>query len=169
MESNRVSEVAARVDRRAVIGFGVASGLALASFPAADVFGKTQPEAPEKDPQLSAAWFAAVKRDARYSTNGLYAALYPENKFAGDPVLIGQPRLITKPDSGTVPNGWGAKAGSIVVGPGAVLRLIHKVNGQDVHVTLLPDESMAEVGTLGITDGLASWKLFPANKLRPPY
>jgi hypothetical protein len=143
--------------------------LALASFPTADVFGKTQPDTLEKDPQLSAAFFVAVKRDVRYSTNGCYAVLYPENQFAGEAVLIGQPRLITKSDSGTVPNGWGAKAGSLVVGPGAVLRLIHKVNGQDVHVTLLPSESMAEVGTLGIADGVASWKLFPPNKLRPPY
>jgi hypothetical protein len=169
MEPNRVPDVAARVDRRAVIGLGVASGLALASLPTADVFGKTREEVPEKDPQLSAAFFVAVKRDVRYSTNGCYAVLYPENQFAGDPVVIGQPRLITKFDSGTVPNGWGAKAGSIVVGQGAVLRLIHKVNGQDVHVTLLPSESMAEVSTLGIADGVASWKLYPANKLRPPY
>ena len=68
-----------------------------------------------------------------------------------------------------MPRGWGSKAGSIVVGPAAVLRLIHKVNEQDSHITLLPHESMAQVGAIGIADGQSSWKLYPAGDLRPPY
>jgi hypothetical protein len=40
---------------------------------------------------------------------------------------------------------------------------------KDVNITLLPDESMADIRIVGIADGISSWKLFPANKLQPPY
>jgi hypothetical protein len=86
MESIRALEVATPIHRRAAIGLGVASGLALASFPTAEAFGKAPTGNEEKDPHLAAAWFFAIKRDVRYSTNGHYAVLYPENTFAGDPV-----------------------------------------------------------------------------------
>ena len=36
-------------------------------------------------------------------------------------------------------------------------------------LTLLPDESMADMRTVAITDGTTTWKLYPANKLQPPY
>ena len=121
-------------------------------------------------PEMKAAFTFAIKKDVRCGP-GFFAVLYPEDKFAGDPVLIGKPPLLSfpKPQAGTMPVGWGAKSGSIVVGPSAVLRLIHKVNGQDVHVTLLPCESMAAMRTVGINDAVSSWKLYFAFDLRPPY
>jgi hypothetical protein len=172
MKSHGAPEIAASISRRTAIGFGVASGLALASFPAEDLLAKTPPGLQERDmsPELKAAYTFAIKKDVRCGP-GYFAVLYPDDNFAGDPVLIGKPPLLSFPklQAGTMPFGWGAKSGSIVVGPSAVLRLIHKVNDQDVHVTLLPCESMAAMRTVGINDGVSSWKLYPAGDLRPPY
>jgi hypothetical protein len=165
-------EGAASVSRRTAIGFGVASGLALASLPAEDLLGKTPPSIQERDmsPELKAAYTFAVKKNPLCGP-GYFAVLYPDDNFAGDPVLIGKPPLLSFPklQAGTMPPGWGAKSGSIVVGPSAVLRLIHKVNDQDVHITLLPCESMATVRSVGINDGVSSWKLYFAFDMRPPY
>jgi len=122
----------------------------------------------------ASAFAAYLKAPPRQSVveerwGGCFAVLFSENKFDGDPIVLGKPRLFAKADAGSVPKGWGAKSGSVVVGPNAVLRLIHKVNNEDVHVTLLPEESMADVATLAIADGTATWKLFVAGKLQPPY
>ena len=154
--------------RRTAIGLGVASGLALAGVPAEDLLGKTPPSSPDTSPEFKAAYMFAIKKDVFRNGPGFWAVAYPDDKFAGEPVLIGNPVLIPKAQAGAMPRGWGAKAGSIIVGPDAVLRLIHKVNDQDVHVTLLPFESMADMRTTAITDGVSSWKLFPAHKLQPP-
>jgi hypothetical protein len=169
MESKRAPETAPPINRRTALGLGVASGLALASFPAEDLLGKTPFSPPPESPEFKAAYMFAIKKDPLHAGPGFWAVAYPDDKFAGDPVLIGDPVFIPKSQAGTMPRGWGAKAGSIIAGPSAVLRLIHKVNGQDVHVTLLPFESMAEMRAMGIADGVSSWKLFPANKLQPPY
>jgi hypothetical protein len=169
MKLNGMPEIASSISRRTAIGLGVASGLAFASFPAEDLLGKTPPTAPDTSPEFKAAYMFAIKKDVFRNGPGFWAVAYPDDKFAGEPVLIGNPVLIPKPQAGAMPRGWGAKAGSIIVGPDAVLRLVHKVNDQDVHVTLLPFESMADVRAMGITDGVSSWKLFPAHKLQPPY
>jgi hypothetical protein len=172
MKSNAASETTPPVSRRTAIGFGVASGLALASFPAEDLRGKTPPGLQEREmsPELKAAYTFAIKKDVRCGP-GYFAVLYPDDNFAGDPVLIGKPPLLSFPklQAGTMPLRWGAKAGSIVVGPSAVLRLVHKVNDQDVHITLLPCESMAAMRTVGINDGVSSWRLYFTGDLRPPY
>ena len=122
-------------------------------------------------PELKAAYMFAIKKNPVRSGPGFWAVAYPDDNFAGDPVLIGKLPLasLPTPQTGAMPPGWGAKAGSIVAGPSAVLRVVHKVNDQDVHVTLLPGESMAAMRALGIVDGVSSWKLYPAFDLRPPY
>jgi len=121
-------------------------------------------------PELEAAYAFAIKNNWK-SGPGYWAVSYSQDNFAGEPLLIGDQHLATmKPQSGDMPRGWGAKSGSIVVGIRAVLRLVYTVNSQDVHVTLLPGESMADVvRTVGIADGVSSWKLFPAGDLKPPY
>src|SRR4051812_21983316 len=156
MEPNRATETAPPISRRTAIGFGVASGLALASFPAEEMLGKTPPRGlQEKDmsPELKAAYLFAIKKDPVHNGPGFWAVAYPDDKFAGDPVLIGKSPLLSfpKPQAGAMPSGWGAKSGSIVAGPSAVLRVVHKVNEQDVHITLLPGESMASMRALGIS------------------
>jgi hypothetical protein len=155
------------ISRRTAIGFGAASGLGLATFSSKDVLGKV-PFHRELSPELEAACAFAIKSNWK-SGPGYWAVAYSDDNFTGEPLLIGNPQLNPKPQSGTMPRGWGAKTGSIVVGVSAVLRLIHNVNGQDVHVTLLPCESLAELRTVAITDGASSWKLFPAHDLKPPY
>lgn len=168
MKSNGSPEIALPLSRRAAIGLGVASGLALASFAAEDLLAKAPPKSADMDPHLAAAWKFAMKSGLR-AGNGYWAISYSEDKFAGEPLLFTKPSFLPKPQTGAMPNGWGAKAGSIVVGPSAVLRLVHKVNGQDVHVTLLPEEMMSDMRTMGISDGQCSWKLFPVGNLHPPY
>lgn len=167
MESNGSREVALPMSRRSAIRIGVASGLALASFPA-DLFGQTPRDSRDMDPHLGAAWEFAVKSSVK-CLNGYWVVLYPDDKFAGDPLLLTKPELAMKPQSGTMPVGWGAKAGSIVVGPNAVLRLIHNANNQDANITLLPTEVMADMRVVRTMGGISTWQLFPANKLRPPY
>jgi hypothetical protein len=172
MRSHGATETSPHVTRRTAIGLGVASGLALASFPADELLGKTPHGLQERDmsPEMKAAFTFAIKKNPLCGP-GFFAVLYPEDHFAGDPVLIGKPPLLSFPklQAGTMPPGWGAKSGSIVVGPSAVLRLIHKVNDQDVHITLLPYESMAAIRTVGINDGASSWKLYFAFDMQPPY
>jgi hypothetical protein len=168
MQLNGSPERTPPISRRTAMGFGVASGLALASASTDDAFGKTPFGPPDETPQLKAAFEFAIKSNWK-SGPGYWAVSYSDDNFTGEPLLIGNPQLMPKPQSGTMPRGWGSKTGSIVVGPSAVLRLIHKADGQDVHVTLLPYESMADLHTVGITDGASSWKLFPAADLKPPY
>ena len=172
MQSNESPDFARSITRRAALGFGVASGLAIASLPTEDALGKPPSFLKDWDwsPELKAASAFALKTDLRCGP-GYWAVAYADDKFAGEPLLIGKQALLSKPQpqSGTMPTGWGIKSGSIVAGPSAVVRLIHKVNGQDVHVTLLPGESMANMSTMAIADGISSWKLYPTVDLRPPY
>lgn len=160
------------VSRRELVGLGIASGVALVAGATTEAVAKAPWErefwATDLGPEYNAAFQFAIKNNFK-SGPGFWAVAYPEDNFAGDPVLIGKPVLMPKPATGTMPGGWGAKAGSIVVGSGVVLRLVHTVNGQDTHVTLLPCESMAQVAGLGIADGQPTWKLYPAGDLRPPY
>ncbi len=172
MKPNETSDVAPSISRRTAIGLGVTSGWALASLSTEDMLAKNLPDAPEirdLSPQFKAAYVFAIKKNPFKNGPGYWAVSYAEDNFTGEPLLIGDPVFIPKPQAGAMPQGWGAKTGSIVVGPDAVLRLVHKVNNEDVHVTLLPYESMADLRTLAITDGISTWKLFPAHKLQPPY
>jgi hypothetical protein len=155
------------ISRRKLLGAGIATGLALATGPTRSTLAKPLAES-EWSPEFRAAFDFANKKTYK-SGRGYWAVAYLDNNFAGEPVLIGNPQLMPKPQDGAMPAGWGSKTGSIVVGPATVLRLIHSVNGQATHVTLLPWESMAKVGDLYIADGQCSWKLYPAGNLRPPY
>lgn len=155
------------ISRRTIMRAGVATGVVLGTGSSKNAIAKS-PAEPGWTPEFTAAFDFATKKNFK-SSRGYWAVAYPDDNFAGDPFLVGTPVMITKPQAGTMPAGWGSKAGSIVVGPATVLRLIHKVNGQDSHVTLLPWESMAQIGAIGIVDGQSSWKLYPAGDLRPPY
>jgi hypothetical protein len=154
------------ISRRQVMEAGIATGLALATGATNNVMAKAPWS--HESPEFESAYMFAIKQGWRRGP-GYWAVIYAGDTFTGEPKLIGDPQLIPKPQSGTMPLGWGAKSGSIVVGASAVLRLIHKVNGQDTHITLLPYESMAKVGDFKIVDGQSSWKLYPAGDLRPPY
>jgi hypothetical protein len=155
------------ISRRMIIGGGIATGLAIATGPTKIAMAKGPAES-EWSPEFNAAFEFAIKKTFK-SGRGYWAVAYMDDNFAGEPVLIGNPQLMPKPQAGAMPAGWGSKAGSIVVGPATVLRLVHKVNGQDIHITLLPFESMAKVGDIKIADAQSSWKLYPAGNLRPPY
>ena len=160
-------EIVPLFSRRMAIGLGVASGVAFAIASTEKAFGKA-PSGPP-DPQLKAASEFAIKSNWK-SGPGYWAVCYSGDNFTGEPQLIGDPHLLTqKPQAGTMPRGWGSKTGSIVVGLTPVLRLLHKINGQDLQVTLLPGESMADLRLVGLTDDDWSWKLFPAGNLQPPY
>jgi hypothetical protein len=148
------------------MGAGIATGLALATGPTNSVMAKA-PWSKESR-EFESAYMFAIKQGWRRGP-GYWAVIYTGDTFSGEPKLIGAPQLIPKPQAGTMPVGWGAESGSIVVGASAVLRLIHKVNGQDTHITLLPFESMAKIGDVKIAGGQSSWKLYPAGDLRPPY
>ena len=156
------------IGRRTVMGVGIATGLALATGPANNVMAKAPWKKPDESPECEAAYMFAIKQGWRRGP-GYWAVIYTGDTFTGEPKLIGDAQLMPKPQAGTMPLGWGAESGSIVVGPSAVLRLIHKVNGHDTHITLLPFESMAKVGDIKVADGQSSWKLYPARELRPPY
>jgi hypothetical protein len=169
MKSNGASGASLSITRRTAIGCGVASGLALASASTEEAFGKAPSISSKMSPELTAACDFAIKTNWK-SGPGYWAVAYSGDNFTGDAQLIGDQHLLTqKPQAGTMPRGWGSKTGSIVVGVRAVLRLIHQVNGQDVHVTLLPHESMADLRTVGLTDDVTTWKLFPDSNLKPPY
>jgi hypothetical protein len=161
------AELLPLVDRRKVMGIGIAAGVALATGPTENAVAKP-PAVRDLSPEVKAAFEFAIKKNFK-SGPGYWAVAYSDDNFAGEPLLVGTPVFFQKPQEGTMPHGWGSKTGSIVVGPGAVLRLIHRINGQDSHITLLPCESMAQVGAMGIVDGQCSWKLYPAGDLRPPY
>jgi hypothetical protein len=167
MKPNREPAKAPSINRRTAIGLGVVSGLALTNV-STEVLGKSPPSAGAVDQHAAAAWQFATKISYKCAA-GYFVVLYSDDNFAGEPLLLTKPELLPKPQSGSMPAGWGAKSGSIVVGPGAVLRLIHKVNDLDAHITLLPGESMADTRTVGIADGASSWKVFPAGNLHPPY
>jgi hypothetical protein len=148
------------------MGAGIATSLVLASGATNDAFAKAPWS--HESPEAEAAYMFAIKQGWRRGP-GYWAVIYTGDTYTGEPKLIGDAQLIPKPQSGTMPPGWGAESGSIVAGPSAVLRLIHKVNGQDTHITLLPGESLAKVGDLKIADGQPTWKLYPAGDLKPPY
>jgi len=156
------------ISRRKVMGVGIATGLALAVAPTNNVMAKAPWAKPDESPEFESAYMFAIKQGWKRGP-GYWAVIYTGDTFTGEPKLIGDAQLIPKPQAGTMPLGWGAESGSIVVGPSAVLRLIHKVNGQDTHITLLPRESMAKIRDIKIADGQSSWKLYPAGDLRPPY
>jgi hypothetical protein len=156
----------APISRRKVMGAGIATGLALATGSTNSVMAKAPWS--HESPEFESAYMFAIKQGWRRGP-GYWAVIYAGDTFTGEPKVIGDPQLIPKPQAGTMPLGWGAESGSIVVGPSAVLRLIHKVNGQDTHITLLPYESMAKIRDIKIADGQSSWKLYPAGDLRPPY
>jgi hypothetical protein len=160
-------EASPPISRRKVMGLGFATGVALATGPTKNALGKA-PSVRDLSPEFKAAFEFAVQKSFR-SGMGYWAVIYPDDAFTGEPVLIGNPQLRPKPQAGAMPAGWGSATGSIVVGRSAVLRLFHRVNGQDAHITLLPYESMAQVGVIGIVDGKSTWKLYPAGDLRPPY
>jgi hypothetical protein len=155
------------ISRRKVIGAGIATGLALSTGQSNIVMAKV-PWKPEDSPEYDSAFDFVIKQNWRAGP-GYWAVIYAGDSYTGQPTLIGEPRLMPKPQAGTIPVGWGAQSGSIVVGSSAVLRLFHKVDGQDTHITLLPFEQLAKVDALKITDGQSSWKLYPAGELRPPY
>jgi hypothetical protein len=154
------------ISRRKVMGAGIATGLALTTGSSNSVMAKAPWE--HQGPEYESAFNFAIKQSWRCG-QGYWAVIYAGDTFTGKPKLIGDPPLIPKPQEGTMPLGWGTEAGSIVVGAAAVLRLFHKINGQDTHITLLPFESMAKVGDIKIPDGQSSWKLYPVRDLRPPY
>jgi hypothetical protein len=154
------------ISRRKVVGGGIATGLMLATGATNNAVAKAPWS--HESPEAEAAYMFAIKHGWRRGP-GYWAVIYAGDTFTGEPKLIGDPQLIPKPQVGTMPLGWGTESGSIVVGPSAVFRLIHKVNGQDAHITLLPSESMAKVGDIKIADGQPSWKLYPAGDLKPPY
>jgi hypothetical protein len=165
-------EHVALVSRRNALGVGIATGVLFAIDPAKDAVAKSPFES-DLSPESKAAFDFAIAQNWK-SGPGFYAVAYTEDNFGGDPLLVGTPAFMQKPQTGTMPDGWGSKAGSIVVGAGAVLRLFHKVDGRKVdgresHTTLLPGESLAQVNPLGIGAGACSWKLYPAGDLRPPY
>jgi len=168
MKPDEAPAKAPSINRRTAIGLGVASGLALANVSTEELLGKSPPSTEIFGQQAAAAWQFATKISYKCAA-GYFVVLYSDDNFAGEPLLLTKPELLPKPQSGSMPAGWGAKTGSIVVGPGAVLRLIHKVNDLDAHITLLPGESMADTRTVGIADGASSWKVFPAGNLHPPY
>jgi hypothetical protein len=149
------------------MGAGIATGLAIAIGPTNNAMAKA-PSKRKESSEFEAAYMFAIKQSF-LAGPGYWAVIYAGDNFTGEPTLIGKPKLNMKPQTGTMPLGWGAESGSIVVGASAVLRLIHKVNGRDKHITLLPFESMAKVGDIKIADGQSSWKLYPAGDLRPPY
>ncbi len=155
------------ISRRTVMGLGFATTVAIAAGSTKNALAKA-PSERDLSPEFKAAFSFAVKKDF-LAGPGHWAVIYPGDAFTGEPVLIGNPKLYPKPQAGTMPAGWGSATGSIVVGPSVVLRLIYKVNGQDAYITLLPYESMAQVGAIGIADGQSSWKLYLAADLRPPY
>ena len=155
------------MNRRSVVCLGIATGAALAAGSTENAWAKG-PAVRDMSPEFKAAYEFAIQKSFK-SGPGFWAVAYSEDNFAGEPLLVGAPVLLPKPQAGSMPRGWGAKAGSIVVGAGAVLRLVHRVDGRDSHVTLLPCESMAQVGDMGYVDGEISWKLYPDGDLRPPY
>jgi hypothetical protein len=149
------------VTRRLAIGTGVVGGLAIVtgSFEAAIA---QQASNPQRSRFFVAAQQAAIQRDPRCS-NGVWAVLYKDNNFGG------QSLVITNPQATTMPNGWDDEATSGIVGPRAVLRLFHRNNFQDTHITLLPGEEVAHFGPIRIHDGASSYKLWAVNALQPPY
>jgi hypothetical protein len=168
MASDGSPENGRLLGRRVAIGLGVASGLTFAGAASGDAFGKS-PLWSAPDPQLKAASEFALKSNWK-SGPGYWAVSYSGDHFAGVPQLLGDPQLLTqKPQAGTMPSGWGLESGSIVVGRSAVLRLVHQVHGREVHVTLLPGETMADMQLAGLGDGAWSWKLYPVANLQPPY
>ena len=156
----------APISRRRVVGVGVATGLVLAAGATNSALAKAPWS--HESPESEAAYMFAIKQGWKRGP-GYWAVIYSGDSFTGEPTLIGEAQLMPKPQSGAMTAGWGTETGSIVVGPSAVLRLFHKINGQDTHVTLLPFESLAKVGDLKIADGQSAWKLYPAGELRPPY
>jgi hypothetical protein len=154
------------ISRRHIMGAGIATGLALATGPSNNVVAKAPWS--HESAEFESAYMFAIKQGWRCG-QGYWAVIYTGDTFTGEPKLIGDPPLIPKRQAGTMPLGWGAESGSIVVGASAVLRLIHKVDGQDTHITLLPFESMAKISGIKIADGQSSWKLYPAGDLKPPY
>ncbi len=155
------------ISRRVALGAGFATGLVLATGTTQSVSAKI-PWKPEESPEYAVAFDFVIKQNWRAGP-GYWAVIYAGDSFKGKPTLIGDPQLMPKAQAGTVPIGWGAESGSIVVGASAVLRLFHKIDGQDTHITLLPFEQFAKVDTFKLTDGQSSWKLYPAGELRPPY
>ena len=132
------------ISRRLVMGAGIATGLAIATGPTNNATAKA-PWSHESAESESALMFA-MKQSWRCG-QGYWAVIYTGDTFTGEPKLIGDLPLIPKPQAGTMPPGWGTESGSIVVGAAAVLRLIHKVNGQDIRLAFLTGNVLCSCST----------------------
>lgn len=160
-------ELLTMMSRRKAMGLGIASGVVIAADSTESAMAKG-PFEPSWGPEYKAAFDFVIQQNWKGGV-GIWAVAYSEDNFAGEPFLVGTPAFRQKTQAGEMPRGWGATAGSIVVGSGTVLRLFHQVSGQEARITLLPCESIASASAMGIVDGQSNWKLYPTGDLRPPY